>query len=273
VGSSLSIGLPIQGSVVGALNVYGGPANAFDAAAITVAERFASYAAVALANAHLYDSATTLAEQMQQAMRSRAVIEQAKGIIMGERRCSPEEAFALLSKASQDSNLKVREVAEALVAKAVQGGAESVTPRGPARVSVQVPDSHAVGASSPRLRSTLQAARTRSTNGDGSCSVRRPPAESASSRACSSAVTPWAPRKRTSDRSSVISGAGVAQSDPTSSVSRWALLMSISPATAIDLVEPSSRVTRDSRGVAGSIHGRKRRSYGFGRRSGRWPVN
>ncbi|MFI5928570.1 GAF and ANTAR domain-containing protein [Micromonospora sp. NPDC051543] len=120
VRSSLSIGLPIQASVVGALNVYGGTANAFDPAAIVVAERFASYAAVAIANAHLYDNATTLAEQMRQAMRSRAVIEQAKGIVMGERRCSPEEAFALLSKVSQDSNLKVREVAEGLVAKAVR---------------------------------------------------------------------------------------------------------------------------------------------------------
>ncbi|WLS44578.1 GAF and ANTAR domain-containing protein [Micromonospora profundi] len=120
VGSSLSIGLPIQESVVGALNVYGGSANDFDPPAIAVAERFAAYAAVALANAHLYDSAATLADQMQEAMRGRAVIEQAKGIIMGERRCSSEEAFALLSKISQDSNRKVRDVAEALVAKAAR---------------------------------------------------------------------------------------------------------------------------------------------------------
>ncbi|CCH18053.1 GAF and ANTAR domain-containing protein [Micromonospora lupini] len=119
VGSSLSVGLPIQESVVGALNVYGGPANAFDPPAIAVAEHFAAYAAVALANAHLYESAATLAEQMREAMRSRAVIEQAKGIIMGERRCTPDEAFALLSKISQDSNRKVRDVAEALVARAV----------------------------------------------------------------------------------------------------------------------------------------------------------
>ncbi|MEV4388063.1 GAF and ANTAR domain-containing protein [Micromonospora sp. NPDC049580] len=120
VGSSLSIGLPIQESVVGALNVYGGTANAFDPPAIAVAEHFAAYAAVALANAHLYDSAATLAEQLREAMRSRAVIEQAKGIIMGERRCTPDEAFALLSKISQDTNRKVRDVAEALVARVVQ---------------------------------------------------------------------------------------------------------------------------------------------------------
>ncbi|MFC0004888.1 GAF and ANTAR domain-containing protein [Micromonospora siamensis] len=120
VGSSLSIGLPIQEAVVGALNVYGGPPHSFDAEAVTVAESFAAYAAVALANAHLYDSTSTLAEQMREAMRSRAVIEQAKGIIMGSRRCSPDEAFALLARISQDSNRKVREVAEALVAGAVK---------------------------------------------------------------------------------------------------------------------------------------------------------
>ncbi|MGW4681979.1 ANTAR domain-containing protein [Micromonospora taraxaci] len=119
VQSSLSIGLPIQGSVVGALNVYSDSPNAFDSSSIANAEGFAAYAAVALANAHLYENAATLAAQMQEAMRNRAVIEQAKGIIMGDRRCSSEEAFALLSKISQDTNRKVREVAEALVAQAV----------------------------------------------------------------------------------------------------------------------------------------------------------
>ena len=47
-----------------------------------------------------------------------AVIEQAKGIIMGQQRCSAEEAFTLLAKLSQDSNRKLREVAEALVSRA-----------------------------------------------------------------------------------------------------------------------------------------------------------
>jgi AmiR/NasT family two-component response regulator len=48
-------------------------------------------------------------------MEGRAVIEQAKGIIMGERRCSADEAFAVLTLLSQDTNRKVRDVATALV--------------------------------------------------------------------------------------------------------------------------------------------------------------
>jgi len=56
-----------------------------------------------------------LVEQLREAMRSRAVIEQAKGIVMGERRCTAEEAFDVLVKLSQDSNRKLRDVARGLV--------------------------------------------------------------------------------------------------------------------------------------------------------------
>jgi GAF domain-containing protein len=118
--SSLSIGLPIQESVTGALNIYGVKPNAFDDDAATLAQTFAGYAAVALANAHLYDTTATLAAQMQSAMESRAVIEQAKGIIMGERRCTADEAFAILAKISQDSNRKLRDVAAQIVNRVAQ---------------------------------------------------------------------------------------------------------------------------------------------------------
>ncbi|MFI7437876.1 GAF and ANTAR domain-containing protein [Micromonospora haikouensis] len=120
VGSSVSVGLPIQEAVVGALNVYARTPHAFDDDKVTVLETFAAYAAVALANAQLYDSTATLAQQMQEAMASRAVIEQAKGIIMAERRCTSGEAFDILAKVSQDSNRKVRDVAQALVDRAAE---------------------------------------------------------------------------------------------------------------------------------------------------------
>lgn len=116
--SSLSVGLPIGEQVTGALNIYSTKAYAFDDDTIVLAQTFASYAAVALANAHLYDTTATLAQRMQAAMQSRAVIEQAKGIIMGERRCAADEAFAILTKVSQDSNRKLRDVAAALVDRA-----------------------------------------------------------------------------------------------------------------------------------------------------------
>jgi GAF domain-containing protein len=118
VHSSLSVGLPVHEHVTGALNIYATTPKAFDDDAITIAQTFAGFAAVGLANAYLYETQATLAGHMQKAMDSRAVIEQAKGIIMGERRCTPDQAFTILTKLSQDSNRKLRDVAAALVAKA-----------------------------------------------------------------------------------------------------------------------------------------------------------
>ena len=115
--SSLSLRLPVREKVTGALNIYATMVQAFDEDAILVGKMFAGYAAVALANAHLYDTTADLAEHMRRAMEHRAVIEQAKGIIMGERRCTPDEAFAVLTKLSQDSNRKVRHIAAAVVAR------------------------------------------------------------------------------------------------------------------------------------------------------------
>jgi GAF domain-containing protein len=118
--SSLSIGLPVREKVAGALNIYAADPGAFDDDAIKLAETFAGYAAVALANAHLYETTTALAQQMQAAMESRAVIEQAKGIVIRDRHCTPEEAFQILTKLSQDTNRKLRDIATALVARATE---------------------------------------------------------------------------------------------------------------------------------------------------------
>jgi AmiR/NasT family two-component response regulator len=74
---------------------------------------------VAIANADAYAEAATLARNMQEAMRSRADIEMAKGILMAQQQCTPEEAFALLSKASQRSNRKLRDLAVDIVENVV----------------------------------------------------------------------------------------------------------------------------------------------------------
>jgi len=116
--SSLSVALPVHGDPIGAINLYARRRDAFDEHDQQVAEHFAGYAAVAVTNAALYAATAHLAGQIKQAMASRAVIEQAKGIIMGERRCTEDQAFARLAKLSQDTNRKLRDVAAALVEQA-----------------------------------------------------------------------------------------------------------------------------------------------------------
>ncbi|NHC16652.1 ANTAR domain-containing protein, partial [Motilibacter deserti] len=76
-----------------------------------VGEEVARYAAVAVANATSFANARAEAEQMAQAMASRAVIEQAKGVIMATRHVTADEAFTMLIEASQRANRKLRDIA------------------------------------------------------------------------------------------------------------------------------------------------------------------
>ncbi|MBJ7453839.1 MAG: GAF and ANTAR domain-containing protein [Blastococcus sp.] len=114
--SSLSVPVPVRDNIQAALNLYGHEAHAFDANAHATGREFASYVAVAVRNIHLYETTREWATNMDAAMRSRAVIEQAKGILMSQRRCDAAEAFNLLAEASQRSNRKLRDIASALVA-------------------------------------------------------------------------------------------------------------------------------------------------------------
>ena len=112
---TLSTGLPVQRRTIGALNIYGTDEHAFDDTTRELATAFASYAAVALANADLYASTANLAAHLQRALDSRAVIDQAKGILMRDHRISSDAAFELLVQRSNAANRKLREVAQDIV--------------------------------------------------------------------------------------------------------------------------------------------------------------
>ena len=122
VHSSLSVALPLQEAVLGALNIYAIQPGAFDQDAIELARTFAGYAAVAIANARLYQSTAALAEDMRRAMETRAVIEQAKGILVAQQHCTPEQAFELLTRLSQTTHRKLRDCAADLVTSTAEHG-------------------------------------------------------------------------------------------------------------------------------------------------------
>jgi GAF domain-containing protein len=113
--STLSLPLFTQDESIGALNLYAESVRAYDDADREIGGRFASQAAFVLANAQAYWDARTLSENLEQAMASRATIEQAKGIIMGSMGCGPEEAIRVLITQSQQQNIKLRDLAEELV--------------------------------------------------------------------------------------------------------------------------------------------------------------
>jgi AmiR/NasT family two-component response regulator len=109
---------------VGAINLYGGGPDAFsDEAEVTVGT-FAGYAAVTIANAALYADAVDQANQLRIAMESRAVIEQAKGIVMAQNACGADQAFVMLARLSQTRNVKLRDLAQDLVQRARSRGGQ-----------------------------------------------------------------------------------------------------------------------------------------------------
>jgi AmiR/NasT family two-component response regulator len=65
---------------------------------------------------YLYESAVERAEHLAAALASRAVIDQAKGILMERFKLTPDQAFQALTRVSMETNTKVREVAERFVA-------------------------------------------------------------------------------------------------------------------------------------------------------------
>jgi GAF domain-containing protein len=115
--SSLSVPLAIdkEEEVTGALNIYARRPGAFDSDSRAVAARLAPHAAVATGNLYAYRSARDLADNLQVALESRAVIDQAKGILMERHKLTADQAFQLLVQASMQANRKLRDVAADLL--------------------------------------------------------------------------------------------------------------------------------------------------------------
>jgi transcriptional regulator with GAF, ATPase, and Fis domain len=115
-GSLFALPLTVHGLTVGAINLFSDRSRGFPPKDQELAWRLATAAAVTVANGRAYQELLALSEQLQTALDSRAVIEQAKGIIVARTGHSPEEAFELLRQLSQARNRKLRDVAAAIVA-------------------------------------------------------------------------------------------------------------------------------------------------------------
>jgi GAF domain-containing protein len=111
VKSVLGTPLEVRGKVMGALNLYGKRARAFHDEDVEVAALLGAHAAIVLANVQAFEFSTKETEHLSKALESRGIIERAKGILMEREKCSADEAFRMLVRASQTLNQKLREVA------------------------------------------------------------------------------------------------------------------------------------------------------------------
>ncbi|GLZ47682.1 hypothetical protein Acsp06_38670 [Actinomycetospora sp. NBRC 106375] len=119
LGAVLSTGMFPGGAPprFGALNFYSWTADGLDAADRDHALVLAAHAATAIAAVQGRTAAELRESQLREALQSRDVIGQAKGVLMERRGLTSDEAFDVLRRTSQDLNVKLREVAETLVTR------------------------------------------------------------------------------------------------------------------------------------------------------------
>lgn len=114
--ASLSLPMVADGSTLAAMNVYSfDTATVFGPDELSQYQAFAAQAAISLRLATRHEKDGVLLSQLEAALNSRTVIDQALGILMMQQRCTSVEAFDLLRRQSQNSHRKLREVATDLV--------------------------------------------------------------------------------------------------------------------------------------------------------------
>lgn len=124
--------LEVGGEVLGALTLYAHEPDMFPEEVQQIADQFARPAALLLSGMLRRLTQDQVIKQLHAAMSSRSVIDQAIGIIMANRRCGQEEAFSALRRMSNDSNVKLRDVAANLIASLATGDSRPGPPPGQA---------------------------------------------------------------------------------------------------------------------------------------------
>ena len=113
--SCLAVPLIADGEPAGALNLYARQPGAFGPAETRRAEAFARNASGALTLALRMATCNDLNDQLRSSIVSRAIIDQALGVIMATEHCAQDKAFALLRTVSQNTNVKLRDLAADIV--------------------------------------------------------------------------------------------------------------------------------------------------------------
>ncbi len=120
VHSVLSLPMLSGGAVVGAMNVYAHARDAFDERSEHLGQLYAVPAAIAVQNAQILAQTQRLVAKFHAGMTSRAVTDQAIGILMSRSGLTPEDAYGRIRQLSQHENTKIAVVAAGIVREAVR---------------------------------------------------------------------------------------------------------------------------------------------------------
>jgi transcriptional regulator with GAF, ATPase, and Fis domain len=125
----------LREQVIGALNLFRATPGPFDPGGMRVGQALADVATISLLQERSMRHSDTLNEQLQAALNSRVIIEQAKGKLAERLRLDMDQAFSLLRDQARSRNLRLSDLAQALI-----DGTETLTGPAAARSKQWRPD-------------------------------------------------------------------------------------------------------------------------------------
>jgi transcriptional regulator with GAF, ATPase, and Fis domain len=114
-GAVQALPMRLRDQVIGALNLFRASAGAFDPADVHLGQALADVATISLLHERSLRHSDILNEQLQSALNSRVVIEQAKGKLAERLGLDMEQAFALLRDYARNHNLRLAGLAQAFI--------------------------------------------------------------------------------------------------------------------------------------------------------------
>ena len=110
-----AVPLRVRTNVIGALNLFRGSDEPFTGSEIEIVQAMAEIAAIGLIQERALRERNLLAEQLQAALNSRVIIEQAKGMLAEYLTVTVDDAFGLLRSYARNHNRNLSEVASDVV--------------------------------------------------------------------------------------------------------------------------------------------------------------
>ena len=107
--------LRLRGEVIGSLNLFHADPAGLDDAGLRIAQALADAATIGILQQRTLSRAETLAGQLQSALSSRVLIEQAKGVLAERLKVSPNDAFNILRSAARNRNRLLTDLAGDIV--------------------------------------------------------------------------------------------------------------------------------------------------------------
>ena len=123
-----AVPLRVRADVIGAMNLFRGTDAPFTAEEMDIAQAMAHMAATGLVQERALRERTQLTEQLQSALTSRVIIEQAKGMLAEYLKLTVDDAFQLLRNYARTRNRKLSDVARDLVDRKIPGNALTARP-------------------------------------------------------------------------------------------------------------------------------------------------